>query len=53
MMMTLIVSAIIWGVYNYSEIMNLDHRTEKTFAEVEKDLNALMKEIKSKNQFKI
>jgi len=47
--LTLIVSAIIWGIYNYSEIMNLEHRTEKTFAEVEKDLNTLIKEIRSKN----
>ena len=49
MILALIVSAIIWGVYNYSEIMNLEIRTERTFAEVEKDLNALIKEIKSKN----
>ena len=47
--LTLIVSAIIWGVYNYSEIMNLESRTERTFAEVENDLNALIKEIKGKN----
>lgn len=49
MILILIISAIIWGVYNYSEIMNLENRTEKTFSEVEKDLNALIKEIKSKN----
>ncbi len=37
------------GIKNYIKVKNLENRSEKTFAEVEKALNTLERKIKNRN----
>ena len=37
---------MVWGIYNYSELQNLEFKFEKTFMEMAKELETLKNELK-------
>lgn len=46
-LLTVSMCCMVWGIYNYSELQNLEFKFEKTFLEIARELEILKKEIRS------